>query len=124
MPRKPRLPETSLVEQATSETPVPMLPLDLAASAGAPFIYFEDVPTLGAIPGVVKITLTAGRTYSGTTTADVRSDNVVVAYLRCNFLPLKPSETLWIRCCCWLIPQRVTLRTRVYADNKGGGSGQ
>jgi hypothetical protein len=49
---------------------------------GAPFIYFDEAPTLGCGNGVLNITLGCYRNLC--TKEGVKTDMVAVAYLRCN----------------------------------------
>jgi hypothetical protein len=67
----------------TPVSPATTLPLSEAASAHAPFLYFEDVPTFGYLNGIIRITLEAGRLYSSTP-GQVVFDRVIVAHLRMN----------------------------------------
>lgn len=57
-----------------------------AASATAPFIYFEEVPTFGHMAGIIRITLDAIRIYPGEEPNTVKTDRVLVAHLRTNLL--------------------------------------
>jgi len=58
------------------------------ASANAPFIYFENVPFHGTIPGIGKLTLTTQRNICGRK-GRVQADNVIVAHLAGNLLAIK-----------------------------------
>jgi hypothetical protein len=49
----------------------------------APVIYFENAPALGCIPGVIRVTLSTG-VMLPTSDGKVKSEEVVVGYLRCN----------------------------------------
>lgn len=49
----------------------------------APFIFYENVPTLGHTNGVINLTLSATMNYVGPD-GNVMNDQVVVAYLRGN----------------------------------------
>ena len=49
----------------------------------APLIFFDGVPTFGRADAVYSLTLSAGRTWVGTS-GSVVSDRIVVAYLRCH----------------------------------------
>ena len=57
-----------------------------AASALAPFIYFEEVPTFGHMNGIIRLTLDAIRIYPGAAPNTVKTDRVLVAHLRTNLL--------------------------------------
>ena len=57
-----------------------------AASAMAPFIYFEEVPTFGHMSGIIRITLDAIRIYPGDAPNSVKTDRVLVAHLRTNLI--------------------------------------
>ena len=56
------------------------------ASAGAPFIYFEEVPTFGHMSGIIRLTLDAIRIYPGDQPNTVKTDRVLVAHLRTNLM--------------------------------------
>ncbi len=60
-----------------------------AASAMAPFIYFEEVPTFGHMSGIIRITLDAIRIYPGEAPNTVKTDRVLVAHLRTNLIGAK-----------------------------------
>jgi hypothetical protein len=51
----------------------------------APFIYFDNVATWGLLAGLITVTLSAQRALVGTDGA-AATDNVAIAYLRCNIL--------------------------------------
>jgi hypothetical protein len=51
--------------------------------AHAPFVYFDNAPSLGRLAGLVTVTLSAQRILVHENGA-VATDNVAVAYLRCN----------------------------------------
>lgn len=61
------------------------------ASANAPFLYFDVVPTSGFRDGVANITLEAAR-YS-TNGDQVVWDRVLVAHLRCGFQGLQSLKS-------------------------------
>ncbi len=58
----------------------PHLPLSVAASDAAPFVYFDSAANYGLHNGVAQITLEARRTLS--TEAGLVAERVVVAHLR------------------------------------------
>jgi hypothetical protein len=58
-------------------------PLVVADAPHAPFLYFDNAPTLGHLAGLITITLSAQRVLAGED-GKVVADNVAVAYLRCN----------------------------------------
>jgi len=62
--------------------PGPLVPLSDSGSANAPMIYFDNVPTLGHLDGIIRITLTADRIYPGKTNETITIDRVMVAHLR------------------------------------------
>ena len=64
----------------------PVLEVAEAASALAPIIYFEEVPTFGHMSGIIRITLDAIRIYPGSAPNTVKTDRVLVAHLRTNLL--------------------------------------
>lgn len=72
-----------VVDDPTALPPVRIPVLSESGSAHAPFLYFEEAPTLGYMNGIIRITLEAGRQYSPTL-GEVVTDRVVVAYLRTN----------------------------------------
>ena len=61
-----------------------LIPTSDSGSAGAPIIYFENVPTFGNIGPMIRLTLTAERIYPGATTGQLTVDRVVVAHLRAS----------------------------------------
>jgi hypothetical protein len=67
---------------AESKTLSEGVPLDVSDTLSAPFIYFEEAPTLGYINGLVRITLSAERTtvHEG----KLKPEQVAVAFLRTN----------------------------------------
>lgn len=81
---------TSRAKPAPAPEPVPPpvhgLEVALDASANAPFIYFEEVPTFGHMAGIIRMTLDAIRIYPGETPGTVRTDRVLVAHLRTNLI--------------------------------------
>ncbi len=73
-----------MTDKADPKAPVPagFLPFSDLASAHAPFLYFEDVPTFGLLNGIVRVTLEASRLYSVSPQDGATADRVVVAHLR------------------------------------------
>ena len=57
-----------------------------AASALAPIIYFEEVPTFGHMSGIIRVTLDAIRIYPDKMPNTVKTDRVLVAHLRTNLI--------------------------------------
>jgi hypothetical protein len=51
-------------------------------SAGAPFIYFDNVPFFGLMNGVAQITLDANRLWGADSESRPIIDRVIVAHLR------------------------------------------
>ena len=65
----------------------PAVPLDLAGSANAPMIYFEDAPTFGHSNGVIRVTLAAARIYPDQADPSKAGvDRVIVAHLRMSLV--------------------------------------
>ena len=64
----------------------PVLEVAEVASALAPIIYFEEVPTFGHMSGIIRITLDAIRIYPGAMPNTVKTDRVLVAHLRTNLM--------------------------------------
>jgi hypothetical protein len=54
------------------------------ASAHAPFLYFENVPAVGHLNGIIRVTLTASRDMPIPGADAPGTDQVVVAHLRMN----------------------------------------
>ena len=63
--------------------PVAMPPVSDSASAHAPFLYFDNAPTIGHMNGIIQVTLEAGRLYPGPS-GEVMRERVLVAHLRMN----------------------------------------
>ncbi len=79
-----------MVDKPDSQPPVEVVPsveggISAIGSATAPFIYFEDAAAFGHLPGIVRVTLTAGRILP-TPDQRVATDHIVVAHLRMNLL--------------------------------------
>jgi len=74
-------------DETNPKPPVETIPsvqggISAIGSAQAPFLYFENAPTFGALNGVIQITLEAQRIFP--TDAGTAVDRVVVAHLRMN----------------------------------------
>jgi hypothetical protein len=74
-----------MAEESNVKSPVEFVPsvegeVSAIGSGGAPFLYFDLVPTYGFNRGIAKITLEALRLH--TTAGGVKQDRVVVAHLR------------------------------------------
>jgi hypothetical protein len=74
-----------LSEKSDTQPPVPVeIPLSEAASAHAPFLYFEEASAFGHMNGVVRVTLETTRLLNKGP-GPVYIDRVAVAHLRMNF---------------------------------------
>jgi hypothetical protein len=68
------------------KTPVENIPsvageISAIASAGAPFLYFENAPFYGLLNGVGKIAITVSRQIANAPSGGVLSDQVLVGHL-------------------------------------------
>ena len=79
-------PAPAPVQLSVSTPPRRELEVAQAASASAPFIYFEEVPTFGHMAGIVRLALSAARIYPGESAGTVETDRVLVAHLRTNLM--------------------------------------
>jgi hypothetical protein len=77
-----------MAKRPVARPPIEVIPsveggVSALGSAQAPFVYFEGISAWGVIPGVIRITLEAGRLLP-TPDGKVAVDRVVVGHLRMN----------------------------------------
>jgi hypothetical protein len=82
--------ETSVTKPQAS-TPPPVETND-KASNGSPIIYFDEITSFGAYNGIAHITLEGLRFMD--IDGKLRTDRVVVAHLRMNYVALKALKDI------------------------------